>query len=201
MFGWHASRVLRAVRPRPDGHARQRPDALAASAVPLGDVSRTAATVARPLAYTRGMALDLPVTPPVEPMLAKAVDGLPEGDGWLYEPKWDGFRAIVFRDGDEVYTQSRDLKPLDRYFPELADPLRAALPKRCRPRRGGRHRARRRAGFRGAAAADPPRRVACEHARRRVAGELRRVGPPGARRRGPARCPAGRPTRPASKPR
>jgi len=77
------------------------------------------------------MALDLPVTPPVEPMLAKAIDGLPDGDGWLYEPKWDGFRAIVFRDGDEVYTQSRDLKPLDRYFPELADPLRAALPKRA----------------------------------------------------------------------
>ena len=64
-------------------------------------------------------------------MLAKAVDGLPDGDGWLFEPKWDGFRAIVFRDGDEVYTQSRDLKPLDRYFPELADPLRAALPERC----------------------------------------------------------------------
>ncbi len=53
------------------------------------------------------------------------------GDGWLFEPKWDGFRALVFRDGDEVYTQSRDLKPLDRYFPELADPLRAALPDRC----------------------------------------------------------------------
>ena len=52
-------------------------------------------------------------------------------DGWLFEPKWDGFRALVFRDGDEVYTQSRDLKPLDRYFPELADPLRAALPERC----------------------------------------------------------------------
>jgi ATP-dependent DNA ligase len=77
------------------------------------------------------MPLDLPVVPPVEPMLAKAVDGLPDGDGWLYEPKWDGFRAIVFRDGDEVYTQSRDLKPLDRYFPELADPLRAALPDRA----------------------------------------------------------------------
>jgi ATP-dependent DNA ligase len=64
-------------------------------------------------------------------MLAKAVDGLPTDDGWLFEPKWDGFRAIVFRDGDEVYTQSRDLKPLDRYFPELADPLRASLPDRC----------------------------------------------------------------------
>ena len=55
----------------------------------------------------------------------------PSDDGWLFEPKWDGFRALVFRDGDEVYTQSRDLKPLDRYFPELAAPLRAALPDRC----------------------------------------------------------------------
>jgi ATP-dependent DNA ligase len=64
-------------------------------------------------------------------MLAKAVDGLPKDDGWLFEPKWDGFRAIVFRDGDEVLTQSRDLKPLDRYFPELAAPLRANLPERC----------------------------------------------------------------------
>jgi ATP-dependent DNA ligase len=73
----------------------------------------------------------LPFDPPLEPMLAKAADGLPTDDGWLFEPKWDGFRAIVFRDGDEVYTQSRDLKPLDRYFPELAEPLRAALPDRC----------------------------------------------------------------------
>ncbi len=64
-------------------------------------------------------------------MLAKAAADLPEGDGWLYEPKWDGFRAIVFRDGDDVLTQSRDLKPLDRYFPELAEPLRANLPERC----------------------------------------------------------------------
>jgi ATP-dependent DNA ligase len=75
--------------------------------------------------------MPFPIEPPIEPMLAKASDALPEGDGWLYEPKWDGFRAIVFRDGDEVYTQSRDLKPLDRYFPELGDPLRAALPARC----------------------------------------------------------------------
>ena len=75
--------------------------------------------------------MKLPFDPPLEPMLAKPSDGLPTGDGWLYEPKWDGFRAIVFRDGDDVYTQSRDLKPLDRYFPELADPLRAALPERC----------------------------------------------------------------------
>ena len=73
----------------------------------------------------------LPFEPPVEPMLAKASSGLPEGDGWLFEPKWDGFRALVFRDGDELYIQSRDLKPLDRYFPELAEPLKANLPERC----------------------------------------------------------------------
>jgi ATP-dependent DNA ligase len=64
-------------------------------------------------------------------MLAKAVDNLPADEGWLFEPKWDGFRAIVFRDGEEVFTQSRDLRPLDRYFPELAEPLRASLPDRC----------------------------------------------------------------------
>jgi ATP-dependent DNA ligase len=72
----------------------------------------------------------LPFLPPIEPMLARAADALPEGDGWLYEPKWDGFRALVFRDGDETYIQSRDLKPLDRYFPELAAPLRASVPER-----------------------------------------------------------------------
>ncbi len=75
---------------------------------------------------------DVPIAPPIEPMLAKLSDGIPEGDGWLYEPKWDGFRAIVFRgSGDDVYIQSRDLKPLDRYFPELHDVLARALPERC----------------------------------------------------------------------
>jgi ATP-dependent DNA ligase len=64
-------------------------------------------------------------------MLAKASDELPQGDGWLFEPKWDGFRAIVFRDGASTYVQSRELRPLDRYFPELAAPLRASLPDRC----------------------------------------------------------------------
>ena len=73
----------------------------------------------------------LPFDPPIEPMLAKPADALPEGDGWLFEPKWDGFRALVFRDGDEVLIQSRDLKPLDRYFPELHAPLLASLPPRC----------------------------------------------------------------------
>jgi len=66
-----------------------------------------------------------PIPPPIEPMLAKPTPELPVGDGWRYEPKWDGFRALVFRDGQEVYLQSRDLKPLDRYFPELIEPIRA----------------------------------------------------------------------------
>jgi ATP-dependent DNA ligase len=72
-----------------------------------------------------------PIEPPIEPMLAKLATELPAGDGWLFEPKWDGFRAIVFRDGDRVYLQSRDSKPLDRYFPELRPAFLANLPERC----------------------------------------------------------------------
>ena len=65
-------------------------------------------------------------------MLAKLSSGLPsEGTGFVYEPKWDGFRALVWRSGDEVYIQSRDLKPLGRYFPELVAQLRTHLPERC----------------------------------------------------------------------
>ncbi|GAC1410376.1 MAG: ATP-dependent DNA ligase [Gemmatimonadaceae bacterium] len=75
--------------------------------------------------------MDLAVNPPVLPMLAKRVAELPPGDGWIFEPKWDGFRTLVFRDGDEVFIQSRDEKPLNRYFPELIDPIKAQLPKRC----------------------------------------------------------------------
>jgi ATP-dependent DNA ligase len=66
-----------------------------------------------------------PVEPPVEPMLARPTSAIPDGEGWIYEPKWDGFRAIVFRDGPELHIQSRDLKPLNRYFPELIEPLLA----------------------------------------------------------------------------
>jgi ATP-dependent DNA ligase len=73
----------------------------------------------------------LPVVPPVEPMLAKAQPSLPRGEGWLFEPKWDGFRMLVFRDGGELLLQSRDLRPMNRYFPELEAPLRASLPERC----------------------------------------------------------------------
>jgi len=64
-------------------------------------------------------------------MLAKRVEGLPGGETWIFEPKWDGFRALVFRDGDEIEIQSRDEKPLNRYFPELLDMLRLQLPARC----------------------------------------------------------------------
>ena len=64
-------------------------------------------------------------------MLAKPQPSLPDGFGWAYEPKWDGFRAIVFRAGDDLLVQSRDLRPLDRYFPELEAPLKAALPERA----------------------------------------------------------------------
>jgi ATP-dependent DNA ligase len=63
-------------------------------------------------------------------MLARLTTELPPGEGWLFEPKWDGFRTIVFRDGDRLYLQSRDLRPLDRYFPELKEPLLANLPAR-----------------------------------------------------------------------
>jgi ATP-dependent DNA ligase len=64
-------------------------------------------------------------------MLSKRVDDLPETGDYIFEPKWDGFRTLIFRDGDEVFIQSRDEKPLNRYFPELLDPIRAQLPKQC----------------------------------------------------------------------
>jgi ATP-dependent DNA ligase len=66
--------------------------------------------------------MQLPVMPPVRPMLAKAVHEVPRAPGLRYEPKWDGFRCIVFRDGDEVELGSRNDKPLTRYFPELVEP-------------------------------------------------------------------------------
>lgn len=71
------------------------------------------------------------MNPPVLPMLAKRVGQLPQGGTWIFEPKWDGFRALVFRDGDEILIQSRDAKSFNRYFPELLEPLRSQLPARC----------------------------------------------------------------------
>jgi ATP-dependent DNA ligase len=75
--------------------------------------------------------MKLPFDPPLAPMLSSAAASLPEGEGWQFEPKWDGFRTLVFRDGDEVLLQSRDEKPMNRYFPELVEPLKKALPERC----------------------------------------------------------------------
>ena len=71
------------------------------------------------------------IAPPLEPMLAKLVDTIPDAPGLLFEPKWDGFRSIVFRGADALFIQSRDLKPLDRYFPELHDALLERLPSGC----------------------------------------------------------------------
>ncbi|WP_345522372.1 ATP-dependent DNA ligase [Nocardioides conyzicola] len=78
--------------------------------------------------------MDLPVMPPVQPMLAKSVKGIPDPakyDGLSFEPKWDGFRCIVFKDGDEVELASRNTKPLTRYFPEVVAAMREQLPDRC----------------------------------------------------------------------
>jgi len=85
--------------------------------------------VGGPRQYHEPMAL--PVTPPVAPMLAKLARDLPQGEGLFYEPKWDGFRCIVFRDGEDVILGSRNEKPLTRYFPELVEALRTNLPDRC----------------------------------------------------------------------
>src|SRR5215204_5546935 len=74
--------------------------------------------------------MDLPVMPPVAPMLAKPVGGLPDGP-WSFEPKWDGFRSIVFRDGDEVEIGSRNERPMTRYFPEVVEAIKQSMPDRC----------------------------------------------------------------------
>jgi ATP-dependent DNA ligase len=71
--------------------------------------------------------VSLPLSPPVQPQLAKSARDLPAGDGWCYEPKWDGFRTIVFRDGDDVQLQSRNGRPMNRYFPEIVEQV-LALP-------------------------------------------------------------------------
>ena len=77
------------------------------------------------------MASAVSPTPPIEPMLAKIADALPKEEGFLFEPKWDGFRALVFRGNEQTYLQSRDLRPLNRYFPELEKALHETLPKGC----------------------------------------------------------------------
>jgi ATP-dependent DNA ligase len=90
---------------------------------------RREALIDGPVGQTEGV--QLPVMPPVEPMLATAVPEIPTAEGMVYEPKWDGFRCVVFRDGDEVELASRGGKTLTRYFPEVVDQARAQLPPRC----------------------------------------------------------------------
>lgn len=75
--------------------------------------------------------MNLPLNPPVLPMLAKRIDAIPEDGFWIFEPKWDGFRTLIFRDRDEIFIQSRDGKSLNRYFPELIGALLEQLPVRC----------------------------------------------------------------------
>ena len=101
---------------------------------PLGDAAKTG-NIGGVIPVIRDPVRDMPtpfaIPPPIEPMLAKLATELPVSGDWLYEPKWDGFRAIVFRGGAEVFIQSRDLRPLDRYFPELHAALLQGLPDGC----------------------------------------------------------------------
>ena len=75
--------------------------------------------------------MSFPIDPPIDPMLAQAADALPVAGAYLFEPKWDGFRALVFRGDGEVYIQSRESRPLDRYFPELHRTFLSSLPDGC----------------------------------------------------------------------
>ena len=109
--------------------------------------------------------MQLPVMPPVSPMLAKPVSAIPPGQ--LYEPKWDGFRSIIFRDGDEVEIGSRNERPMTRYFPEVVEAVLANFPPRAVidgeiivADTGRQH-----PGLRGAAAAHPPGRQPGQDAR------------------------------------
>lgn len=86
---------------------------------------------ARKAAHFESKFAQLAVQPPVLPMLAMRVEEIPASGAWIFEPKWDGFRTLVFRDGAEILLQSRDEKSLNRYFPEMLEPLRAQLPPRC----------------------------------------------------------------------
>ena len=126
--------------------------------------------------------MQLPVMPPVKPMLAKSVPTIPTGE-MSYEPKWDGFRSIVFRDGDDIEIGSRNEKPMTRYFPELDRGLPGQPAGQVRARRRDRRGGRRPAGVRGAAAAHPPGRQPDHAAVGADAGHVRRLRPAGPRGR------------------
>ncbi len=141
----------------------------------------------------------LPVMPPLGPMLAKSATDLPVGEGWLFEPKWDGFRCIVFRDGDEVELGSRNERPLTRYFPELPAGAAGRPARALRRRRRARRAGSGRPGLRRAPAAHPPSGVAGEPAGGRDAHPLPGLRPPRLGRRGSAGGPPGRPAGPAGR--
>ena len=141
-------------------------------------------------------AVTLPLNRPVSPMLAKLTRELPRAEGMFYEPKWDGFRCIVFRDGDEVELGSRNEKPLTRYFPELIEPLPARSARPVRARRRDRDRRPLGPGLRCPLAEDPPGRVPDHPPGGDDAGLLRRLRHPRRRRSRPLR----RPLRPAPSP-
>ena len=111
------------------------PSALTSASTTVSPRLTSAVASAWPMPGWHHAAMHLPVMPPVKPMLAKAAASIPAADalagGVIYEPKWDGFRCIVFRDGDEVELGSRNERPLTRYFPEVVDAVRAQLPARC----------------------------------------------------------------------
>ena len=106
------------------------PRAIAASLGSAMSATPTGRSTSRRAGPVGSQGVDLPVLPPVSPMLAKLSRELPEGDV-RYEPKWDGFRCIIFRDGDEIELGSRNERPLTRYFPDVVDAARAQLPERC----------------------------------------------------------------------
>ena len=142
--------------------------------------------------------MSLPFAPPLAPMLSSAADALPGGEGWQFEPKWDGFRTLVFRDGDEILLQSRDEKPMNRYFPELVAPLAAALPERCVV--DGEIVIVGEAGldFEALLLRIHPAASRVKLLAAQIAGLVRGLGPARARRRGPARGAARRAARSGS---
>ena len=129
---------------------------------------------------------DFPIAPPVEPMLAKLAEALPEAGDFLFEPKWDGFRAIVFRGAPTLYIQSRDLQAARPLLPRAARGAARAAARALRGRRRDRDRDAARARLRRAAAAAPSGGLAGGEAREGDAGLVRRLRP--ARGRRPATC-------------
>ena len=175
-------------RPRAAGSQREPQAASEGSEeVAAGDRRRTTLEQVLVLGPGTVPTVDLPVMPPVKPMLAKAVHAVPRADGLLYEPKWDGFRCIVFRDGDELELGSRNDRPAHALLPGARGAAARRAAGAMRGRRRDRRRHRRRARLRRSPAAPPPGGVAGPQAGRGDAGQLRGLRPARARRPRPHR--------------